>query len=152
MLYTENAQIELHDPPSQELIELFVAGKHIGPSLDDLHLDFVGGIGSDWNKKVFYLLRKGFCEKLEGYKGVPPRSDDYYHRLVVDQFERLAKIWRKAQAQIHMVDGVQITENGLMTEKRMNTEREKSWKEKRHNTRRNNVSSDITIHHIQTLI
>lgn len=117
-----------------------MASKHVGPDLDDLHLDFAGGVGSDWNKRAFYLLRKGFCQKLEGYDGVPPCSDDYYHGLIVDQFERLAKIWRKAQAQTRTVNGVQITENGLMTEKRMNAEREKSWKIKRHNTRRHNVS------------
>ena len=140
MHYTENSQIELHEPPSQDIIGLFLAGKHAGPSLDDLHLDFGGGVASDWNKKAFHLLRKGFCESLAKVHGVPPRNDKYYYDLIVDQFKRLSKIWKTARPITRMEDGVQVEEDPGMVEARVNAEREKLWKKNRHTTRRITVS------------
>ena len=140
MHYTENSQIELHKLPSRDTIGHFLAGKHSGPSLDDLWFDFVGGLGSDWNKKAFHVLHKGFCEKLKTLDKVPPRNDQYYHKLIVDQYQRLAKIWRKAQPITQMENGMQITEDLAMVEARMNADKEKMGKVKRHNTQRTNVS------------
>jgi len=94
--YTANSEIELHQPPTKDTVRLFLAGKHAGPSLDDLHIDFEGGVASDWNKKAFHLLHRGFCNDFLGkMDGVPPRDAKYYYDLIVDQFKRLAKIWKR---------------------------------------------------------
>ena len=85
-------QIELHELPSQDTIGLFPAGTHPGPSLDNLQLNFAGGLVSDWNRKAFHVLRKGFCEKLKTFDQVLPRNDQYYNELIIDQFKQLAKI------------------------------------------------------------
>ena len=69
-----------------------------------------------------------------------PRDDQYYNELIVDQFKRLAKIWRKAQPITCMKNGTQITEDPATVEARMNADKEKMGKIKRHNTRRANVS------------
>ena len=140
MHYTKNSQIELHKLPSRDTIGHFLGGKHSGPSLDDLWFDFVGGLGSNWNKKAFHVLCKGFCEKLKTLDKVLPRNDQYYRELIIDQFQRLAKIWRKAQPITRMENGTQITEDPAMVEARMNADKEKMGKVKRHNTRRTNVS------------
>ena len=134
MNYTENSQIELHEPPSQDIIALFLAGKHAGPSLDDLHLDFGGGVASDWNKKAFHLLRRGFCSNLAQVNGVPPRDDKYYYDLIVDQFEQLARIWKTARPVTRMEDGVQVVEDPGLVEARVNAKKEKEWKRSRHTT------------------
>ena len=134
-------QIELHEPPSRDTIGLFLAGKHPGPSLDNLRLDFAGGLVSDWNRKAFHVLHKGFCKKLKTFDRVPPHDDQYYHELIVDQFKQLAKIWRKAQPITRMENGTQITEDPATVEARMNADKEKMGKLKRHNTWRTNVST-----------
>ena len=104
-------QIELHELPSQEIIRLFLAGKHTGPSLDDLHPEFGGGVKSDWNKKAFHLLCRGFCNNLAKMNGVPPHNDKYYHDLIIDQFEQLARIWKTAQPVTWMEDGGHVVED-----------------------------------------
>ena len=129
-------QIELHELPSQDTIGLFLAGKHPGPS----QLNFAGGLVSNWNRKTFHVLHKGFCEKLKMFDQVPPRNDQYYHKLIVDQFKQLAKIWRKAQPITQMENGTQITEDLTMVEACMNVDKEKMGKIKHHNTWRTNVS------------
>ena len=133
-------QIELDELPSQDTIGLFLAGKHPGPSLDNLQLNFVGGLVSDWNRKAYYVLCKGFCEKLKMFDQVPPHDDQYYHELIVDQFKQLAKIWRKAQPITQMENGMQIMEDLATVEACMNVDKEKMGKIKHHNTRHTNVS------------
>ena len=94
--YTANSEIELHEPPTKDMVGLFLAGKHPGPSLDDLHIDFEGDVVSDWNKKAFLLLQRGFCNDFLGkMDGVPPCDDRYYYDLIIVQFEQLAKIWKR---------------------------------------------------------
>ena len=139
MHYTENSQIEFHELPSQEIIRLFLAGKHTGPSLDDLHLDFGGGVKSDWNKKAFHLLHSGFCNNLAKMIGVPPRDNKYYHDLIIDQFEQLARIWKMAQPVTQMEDGGHVVEDLELVEAQVNVQREKLWKKNRHTTRCVNI-------------
>lgn len=139
--YAENSEIEQHEPPTRDTIGYFLTGKHAGPSLDDLHMDFEGGVASDWNKRAFHLLRRGFCTDYLGALGdVPPRDDRYYYDLIVDQFERLAKIWKKSQPRLRLEDGIEIMENPSMVESRMNIQKEIEAKMKRHTTRRHSVS------------
>ena len=139
--YTENSQIELHIGPTQDTKGLFLKGKHAGPSLEDLHLDFPGGVVSDWNKKAFLLLRRGFCDDFLGeMTGVPPCDDKYYHDLIVDQFERLRVIWKRANPRLVVQGGVEIEETAEMVEVRMNLEKQIEGKIKRHTTRRASVS------------
>ena len=140
MHYTENSQIELHELPSRDTIGQFLAGKHSGPSLDDLQFDFVRGLGSDWNKRAFCVLCKGFCKKMKTLDKVLPHNDQYYHKLIIDKFQRLAKIWRKAQPVTRMENGTKIMEDPAMVEARMNVDKEKMGKVKHHNTWHTNVS------------
>jgi hypothetical protein len=132
-------EIEQHVPPSTDDLSRFLAGEHPGPNLFDLHLDLRGGLGSDWNKKAFHLLRKDFRDNhLTQLTDVPKRDDDYLHALITDQFERLAKIWKKAQPKA--VDHGRA-ETPVEIETRMIRDRERALKENRHNQRRHTVSA-----------
>ena len=123
----------------QEIIGLFLAGKHTGPSLDNLHLDFEGGVKSDWNKKAFHLLRRGFCDNLAKTNGVPPCDDKYCHILIIDQFEQLVRIWITAQPVTQMEDEGHVVEDLELVEAQVNAQGEKLWKKTCHMTQCVNI-------------
>jgi hypothetical protein len=125
-------------PPSPETIQEFVINNGPGPNLEDLHLDIRGGLGSDWNKKAFYLLQVAFCAELEALSDVPTRSSQYYLDLITEQFSRLVTIWNNAQPK-RKADGT--LENFEEVEDRMNGLKNKQLVGNRHTIRRFTVSA-----------
>ena len=65
---------------------------------------------------------------------VLPRDNKYYHDLIIDQIEQLARIWKTAQPVTQMEDGGHVVEDLELVEAWVNAQREKLWKKNRHTT------------------
>lgn len=132
-----DADFRSHEPVTIEALERFASNPADGPTLEDLHLDIAGGMRSDWNQRVFNLLRQEMCDDMELESGIPWRSDEYIEKLIRERFKRLATAWKSAQPR-RMADGT--TESVDAVELRMINDRDSSLKSARHLTRRINVS------------
>lgn len=133
--YEQNEDFIAHRSAKQEEIEAFLSNNGPGPNLEDLHFDMNGGLGSDWNKRAFYLLTEQFYKVVEETK-LPTRSKAYIRKMITEQFTRLATIWKNGQRKT-FDDGIQETNEEL--EGRWTELKDSQTHKNRHIVRRFNV-------------
>lgn len=99
--YTRQDEFGKHITASSGDIGEFIANRHPGPDIADLHLDMHGGVTSDWNAKAFHLIRDEFCKDMAEANKIPyVRPAEYYIEMIKEKYSRLQVQWRKCQPKI----------------------------------------------------
>jgi hypothetical protein len=88
----------LHQSVAPQIADAYSKGEEEGPDENDLHIDMMGTLDLEWNKKVLeILLAKLKDARKEDEWSLPNRSDDYLGALIKDRMKRAMRMWAASQ-------------------------------------------------------
>ena len=115
----------------------YESGEGDGPDADDLHIDMMGGLNSEWNKRVLEILLAKLKDVREEEKwSLPNRSDKYLAELIRDRLKKAIRTWVGSQRRTTNSGGLETWDQ---VEQRLVAQREAQLSATRHATRRRNL-------------
>ncbi|KIM85943.1 hypothetical protein PILCRDRAFT_775973 [Piloderma croceum F 1598] len=126
----------LHQSVTPQIADAYSKGEEEGPDENDLHIDMMGRLDSEWNKKVLeILLAKLKDVRKEGEWSLPNRSDDYLAALIKDRMKRAMRAWAASQRKTNQSGELETWDD---VEQRLVAQKEAQLVTNRHATRRRN--------------
>jgi len=134
----QDEDFALHQSVTPQTADAYSKGEGEGPDENDLHIDMMGALNSEWNKKVLeILLAKLKDARKEEKWSLPNRSDDYLAALIKDRMKRAMRKWTASQRKTNQSGGLETWNE---VEQRLVAQKEAQLVATRHATRRRNVS------------
>jgi len=137
---SQDEDFAYHQEASSQQVHDFINGTGDGPDPNDPRLDMKEPLTNGWNKEIAKILLEKFrqCQKiLLPHLRVPPRSDAYLEKLIMEKLVRCRYYWIKSRLQRNGEDQWETPEQ---VEIRLITKKEQMLHAQRQETRRNNVS------------
>lgn len=137
----------LHQSVAPQIADSYSKGEGEGPDENDLRIDMMGALDSEWNKKVLKILLAKLKDTREEEEWLlPNRSDDYLAALIKDRMKRAMRMWAASQCKTNQSGELETWDD---VEKRLIAQKDAQLVTNRHATRRRNVSRQS---HIMPLI
>jgi hypothetical protein len=141
----QDEDFALHQSVTPQTADAYSNGEGEGPDENDLHIDMMGALNSEWNKKVLeILLAKLKDVRKEEKWSLPNRSDDYLAALIKDRMKRAMRKWTASQRKTNQSGELETWDD---VEQRLVAQKEAQLVANRHATRRRNVSRQSHIIH-----